>query len=268
MSDRGKSSPVMLAMWVSQEEVGFSQEARGKTPLPVEHDEIELRQQFEEHARPETGRYTLELRSTVESGFSLAVTERRMIDLLDSLSQAWLHTTNCPLDIYEWRMDRRRRFRSNREQVVRQLQAREGRLLPGTISVSTSTRIGWGYKAWPLGPSLVLAEAAVADPALRQLLFYFHRAVNDHVLWFVHLFKVGEALKAHLGGRGGMKKSLGIPIREVRRFDRVLNNHDLRHLTPSGAPNLTSSQRRQVIATARSWIKKYIHWRGITISRV
>lgn len=80
-----------------------------------------------------------------------------------------------------------------------------------------------------------------AKPKTRRLVEYYYKAsigLRGSPEWFINLYKIRDTVEKIYGKRN--RHNLGIQQPDWSTFERLLNNHDLRHAPKSdNSPSIT-----------------------------
>lgn len=239
----------------------FGAGAEKEVPL---WDEIVGRETFP--ATKESAFYQLDLRKPVHCADEVLKAEEHLKLCLTSLSHVW-HFAGGILLVYETiRPQKSPRYISNAERIEEELLAMQGKKkVYGEVGFSWNI-IG-SYRDMPLTLAATLCRAAASNAPLKKMFKYYYAGLTDHEKWFVHIYKVRDALCKVLGKPDEVRSTLGISSSDWNEFGRILNNYDLRHPEIS-VRNVTVPKAEVATAKemARLWLLAYLRYLGLSVA--
>jgi len=239
----------------------FGAGAEKEVPL---WDEIVGRETFP--PTKESAFYQLDLRKPVYCADEVLKAEERLKICLTSLSHVW-HFAGGTLLCYESiRPEKSPRYISNAERIEEELLALQGKKkVYGGIVLSWRT-IG-AYRDMPLTVAATLCRAAATNEPLKKMFEYHYDGLTDHDKWFIHIYKVRDALCKVLGTPHEVRSTLGIASSDWNEFGRILNNYDLRH-PEINVSNVTVPKAEVATAKemARLWLLAYLRYLGLSVA--
>lgn len=235
----------------------------GKEDFEKEH-QVEPGYFCIEKFQKDKNQYEISLHTDITFYKEVDEAHKKLLTILTEISEVWPIITGSKLELFEKKTNETPNFSTNRDDIQNLLRKQEN-LFPVTKELSVEWSNWNRFKNPPLEDAISLRNGCSKDPELKKLISYYYFAIKHETGWFIPLYKVGEQLKKiHYLKEGALKEKLGICSTEWNKFNKRLNNHDLRHIGEGIYNNLLdSTDKNELYRIARSWIIKELQNRSI-----
>ena len=199
--------------------------------------------------------YVLSVEKVVTTYDEVRKTEQELTETLLMIAAAWPFSGGSHLVIETRQQINSSRFDSNADRVEQELLE-----LAALQRVSTDAGVplefGTTYACAPLARAVSVVQEMRTNHRSCQLLTYYQAAHTDRPTWFISLYKILDVLKA---------LRWHVPRHELRYFERMLNNHDLRHaMRDAKQPTIAAADINQLFEMARGWIDSYLRTKNLS----
>jgi hypothetical protein len=172
--------------------------------------------------------YGLSLEKSVSQASAVRAVEDELIEALELLAAAWPFSGGGFINLATRRVPHAPRYESNAKEIETELlrQARQGFANVECRFNVIHEDIGT-YRQPPLGTAVRLAKEMQDNPALDRLLSYYRKACveyyhpqrDERSSWFIHLYKVRDALAKIYKGEDKARSILNIstPLWPIKR---------------------------------------------------
>lgn len=195
--------------------------------------------------------YVVALEKPVKHANQARLVEKELIEALLLIAAAWSFSGGSHLMIDTHKLISAPLFESNAGAVEQPLLTSDA-LIPLEI-LST-------YVQPPLAFAIPIAKVMLAKPKTRRLVQYYYKASIDprgSPAWFINLYKIRDMIEKIYGKKN--HRNLGIQQPDWATFERLLNNHDLRHAPKSdNSPSITRDDVEWLFTTARCWVSSHL----------
>jgi hypothetical protein len=199
--------------------------------------------------------YVLSLERVVKTHQEVREAEQELTKTLLMIAAAWPFSGGSQLMIETRQQIISTRFDSNADTVEQELLKRAG-LQTVTAQSTVPLEFGTTYACAPLARAVSVIEEMNKHYRSYQLLTYYQAAHTDRLSWFISLYKILDVLKA---------LRWQVPSSELSYFERMLNNHDLRHAAQNAEqPAIGATDINELFEVARRWIDSYLRTRNLS----